>query len=60
MDYSTWSILEARACSKFVPSVDMLKRNLNKTWDNTVLAVSNCVRHDNTSYTVLKCVEVEF
>ncbi len=26
----------------------------------TVLAVSNCVRHDGTSYTVLKHVEVEF
>ena len=27
---------------------------------NTVVAISNCVEHDSTSYTVLKCVEVEF
>ncbi len=27
---------------------------------NTVLAVNNCVEHDDTSYVVLKCVEVEF
>ncbi len=25
----------------------------------TVLAISNCVRHDGTSYAVLKCVEAE-
>ncbi len=28
--------------------------------DYTVLAVSNCVKHDGTSYAVLKGVEVEF
>ncbi len=27
---------------------------------STVLAVNNCIRHDSTSYTVLKCVEAEF
>ncbi len=31
-----------------------------KTMKYTVLAVSNCVRHDGTSYAVLKQVEVEF
>ncbi len=28
--------------------------------DCTVLAVGNCVKHDGTSYAVLKRVEVEF
>ncbi len=32
----------------------------DRSIDITVLAVSNCVEHDSTSYAVLKGVEVEF
>ena len=33
MDFSVWSILEAKACGKFHRSVDDLKRSLQRSWD---------------------------
>uniref|UniRef100_A0A914DCP2 Uncharacterized protein n=1 Tax=Acrobeloides nanus TaxID=290746 RepID=A0A914DCP2_9BILA len=34
MDYSIWSILEAEACSKPHQSIDALRKNLTKAWNN--------------------------
>uniref|UniRef100_A0A914CM25 Uncharacterized protein n=1 Tax=Acrobeloides nanus TaxID=290746 RepID=A0A914CM25_9BILA len=33
MDYSIWSILEAKACSKFYQSIEVLKKSLVKVWN---------------------------
>jgi len=33
MDYSIWSILEARACAKSHKSLELLKQSLQREWD---------------------------
>ena len=33
MDFSIWSILEAKACAKSVANLGILKANLVKAWD---------------------------
>src|SRR5262249_35098203 len=33
MDYSVWSILEARACAKRHKSLESLKQSLSREWD---------------------------
>lgn len=34
MDYSVWSVLESKACSKAHSSIDSLKKSLQKAWDD--------------------------
>ena len=43
-----------------VTKMKIIVRKIRDCGRCTVLAVSNCIGHDSTSYTVLKHVEVEF
>ncbi len=49
MDFGIWSILESRACTKSVPTVDTLKSNLIKSWaeistDEVIAITSSTVK----------------
>jgi transposase len=58
MDYSVWSILESKACSRPHNSIEALKKDLNKEWNNiNVETLGKIV--DNFIERLTKCIEVK-
>lgn len=46
LDYSVWSVLEAKACSKSHSSVDSLKKSLQKAWEELDVAYLSATVED--------------
>jgi hypothetical protein len=58
LDYSVWSILEAKACAKPHPTVASLKKSLKKAWNEiSVETLSKIV--DNFPKRLKACVEAK-
>jgi hypothetical protein len=56
MDYSIWGILEAKACAKPHASIEALKRDLIKAWDEIPLeTIAKAV--DDFPKRLKKCIE---
>uniref|UniRef100_A0A914CNS1 Transposase n=1 Tax=Acrobeloides nanus TaxID=290746 RepID=A0A914CNS1_9BILA len=58
MDYSVWSILEAKACAKPHKTIESLKRALLKAWDEIPLETLVTIA-DNFPKRLQACVEAE-
>jgi hypothetical protein len=58
MDYSVWSILEAKACAKPHKTIESLKRALLKAWDEIPLETLVKIA-DNIPTRLQACVEAE-